>query len=109
MITLRRGKERHCVRCRKQEVWYTFYPQDQTDPLANGFGAVEVLNENRLRPGAGVASYPKQKAEIVTYVHEGALAQEDSTGRSGVVYAGEFQCMTNGRSVRHSERNASQA
>ena len=45
---------------------------------------------------------------IVTYVLKGALAQEDSTGRSGVIRAGEFQCMTTGCRVRHSERNASQ-
>ena len=40
---------------------------------------------------------------------KGELAQEDSTGHSGVIRAGEFQRMTTGCSVSHSERNASQA
>ena len=109
MIALHRAKERHHIRRRKQEVWLTFCPQDRMDPLADGFGALEALDENRLPPGAGVAPHPRQEAEIVTYVLKGALAQEDSTGRSGVIQAGEFQRMTAGRRVRHSERNASQA
>ncbi len=50
---------------------------------------------------------PSQEAEIVTYVYRGALAQEDSTGTSGVVHAGEFQRMTIGRGIRHKETNAS--
>ncbi|MDD5306805.1 MAG: pirin family protein [Deltaproteobacteria bacterium] len=108
MITLRRAMERHHVRRRKQEVWLTFFPQDRTDPLADGFGALETLDESRLSPGAIVAPRLRHEAEIVTHVLAGSLAQGDSTGWSGVIHAGEFQRMTTGRSVRHSERNASQ-
>jgi hypothetical protein len=109
MITLRRAKDRHYVRLRKQESWQTFDPQDRTDPLAGGFGALEAFSENRLPPGAGVAAYPHREGEIVTCLLRGALAQEDSTGRSGVIRVDEFQCMTTGNRVRHKERNASQA
>jgi redox-sensitive bicupin YhaK (pirin superfamily) len=107
MITLRRAKERHHDRQRKQEVWLTFYPSDPADPLADGFGSLELLDEDRLPPGAGVSPRPAHDAEIVTYVREGALAYEDSLGRSGVIPAGEFHRMTAGRGVHHSERNAS--
>jgi hypothetical protein len=106
MITLRRANERHHDRRRKQEVWHTFHP-DRADALAGGFGALEVLDEDRLPPGAGVPRHPHLDAEIVTYVREGALAHEDSMGRSGIVQAGEFQRMTAGRGIRHSETNAS--
>jgi redox-sensitive bicupin YhaK (pirin superfamily) len=107
MITLRRAEERHHDRRRKQEVWLTFYPQDRADPLAEGFGTLEILNEDRLPPGAGVPRRPHHDAEIVTYVREGALAYEDSIGCSGVTHAGEFQRMTIGRGIRHNETNAS--
>jgi redox-sensitive bicupin YhaK (pirin superfamily) len=40
-------------------------------------------------------------------VREGALAYEDSKGRSVVVCAGEFQRMTPGRGIRSHETNAS--
>ena len=61
----------------------------------------------RLPPGAVSTDRPRQGAEIVTYIFKGSLAQEDSTGSSGVVHAGEFQRMTAGRSIRHKETNAS--
>jgi redox-sensitive bicupin YhaK (pirin superfamily) len=107
MITLRRAKERHHDRRRKQDLWLTFYPQDRADPLADGFGPLELFNEDRLPPGAGVPRHPHHDAEIITYVREGALAHEDSMGRSGIIHAGEFQRMTAGRGIRHSETNAS--
>jgi redox-sensitive bicupin YhaK (pirin superfamily) len=107
MITLRRAMERHHDRHRKQDVWHTFYSADRADTLAGGFGALEVLDEDRLPPGADVPRHARRDAEIVTYVREGALAYDDSMGRSGVVHAGEFQRMTTGDGIRHSETNAS--
>lgn len=108
MITLRRANERHHSRRHKRNVWFTFYPQDRTDPLADGFGALATLNEDRLPPGASVPLHPARDAEIITYVIEGALAQKDSMSCcSGVIRAGEFQHMSAGHGSRHSERNAS--
>lgn len=107
MITIRRANERHYDRRRKQEVWHTFPPQDRAGAHSGSFGALEILDEYRLRPGASVPRHPLHDAEIVTYVREGALAYEDSLGFSGVIQAGEFQRMTAGRGLRHSETNAS--
>jgi redox-sensitive bicupin YhaK (pirin superfamily) len=107
MITLRRAKDRHRDQRRKREVWLTFEPQDRADPLADGFGTLEIFSEDRLGPGASALGRPRHDAEIITYVREGALAYEDSTGQSGVIHAGEFQRMTASRRVRHSETNAS--
>ena len=107
MITLRRAKERQHQRHRRQETWLTFSPHDLASPLVDGFGTLEILTEDRLLPGAGVPRRPHNHAEIVTYVREGALAYEDSMGRSGVIHAGEFQRMTPGRGIHHSQTNAS--
>ena len=109
MIALRRGGERHYDRSSKREVWLTFNRQDPTDPLADGFGALEILNETRLSPGAGVPRHPLQDAEIITYVRAGALAFEDSRGQSGVIPAGEFQCVSAGRALRYRDTNASRS
>jgi len=54
-----------------------------------------------------VPFHPCRDAEVVTYVFEGALAYEDSTGRSGVTCAGEFQRRATAPSIRHREKNAS--
>lgn len=109
MITLRRDKQRRHARRRGQDIWLTFDSQDRADPLADGFGNLEILNEDCLPAGAGsgVPLHRHHDAEIVTYVREGALAYEDSAGRSGVIQTGEFQRMTAGRGIRHSESNAS--
>ena len=109
MITLRRAQERQLLRCRKQQVWQTFGPPDGSGLLTGGFGGLESLDEHLLPPGAVSAAHPRQEAEIVTFVFRGALAQEDSSGRSGVVCAGEFQRMTIGRGMRHKETNASRS
>ena len=107
MITPRRAQERHHDQRREQQVWQTFCPRDRGVQLAGGLVGLEGFSENRLPPGAVSAAHPRQEAEIVTYIYKGALAQEDSTGSSGVVHAGEFQRMTIGRGIRHKETNAS--
>lgn len=107
MIVLRRNSERRYVQRGKQDCWLTFYPREPAGPCTDEFGVLAGLNEIRTPPGAGSGSYPAEEAEIVTYVHRGALAQEDSTGASGVVHAGEFQRMNIGCGIRHKETNAS--
>ncbi|MDP1829201.1 MAG: pirin family protein [Archangium sp.] len=102
MISIRKSQQRPADRRRKQEVWNTFDP----DAPVKGARTPERLNEDWLPPGAGF-SHHHHDGEMVTYVHEGALAYEDSMGRSGIIQAGEFQRMTVQRSLRHSETNAS--
>jgi hypothetical protein len=107
MLTLRRGIQRRQKRHREQVVWLTFYPQDGPIRLADGFGALVILDEGLLPPGPGVLLGARGDAEMVTYVREGALGYRDSTGRSGVLLAGEFQWAACGRGVRHRQSNAS--
>lgn len=109
MIRLRRSEERDHDGRRRQEVWSTFHRRDSASSPADGFGALEILDEHHLPRGADVPRRPRRDAEIITYVHEGALAYEDSLGRSGVIHAGEFQRMSAGRGLRHREANASRA
>jgi redox-sensitive bicupin YhaK (pirin superfamily) len=108
MITLRSATQRHHLGEGDQHVWSTFHAADQTPSFVGGFGDVEALNEIQLPPGAVVIERPHGDAELVTYVHRGALAYQDSLGRSGVVYAGEFQRMTLGRAIKHRQANASE-
>lgn len=107
MITLRRSEERHHIRRRRHELWLTFHSPDRGDLLADGFGALEILTEEILPPGAAVPRLTHRDADIVSYVHEGALAHDDGTGQTGIICAGEFERRTAGRSARRSETNAS--
>jgi redox-sensitive bicupin YhaK (pirin superfamily) len=107
MIHVRRAEARRHDRRHHREVWRTFDPRDRTHPIAGGFGALELLDEDRLPPRAPVPQQPRGDAEIVTYVREGAVAYEDSTGCSGVIRAGEFQRLAAVHGLRHGQANAS--
>jgi redox-sensitive bicupin YhaK (pirin superfamily) len=77
------------------------------DPDRMGFGAMRVLNDDHIAPGAGFPTHPHRDMEIVTVPLKGALAHKDSTGGEGIIHAGEVQYMSAGRGVEHSEFNAS--
>jgi redox-sensitive bicupin YhaK (pirin superfamily) len=88
MITLRKADERHHWRRHERDDRSTFYPMGRVDPLADGFGALATLDEDRLPPAASVPLHSAHEAEIITYVLEGALAQKDSMSCcTGVIHA----------------------
>lgn len=107
MITLRRAKARHYERSKRHEVWLTFHAPAGSAPFAGGFAALEELDEDRIAPGSGILHHVPHDADVVTYVHQGTLAHGDSRGRSGLIRAGEFQCLSGGHGLRQSDTNPS--
>jgi quercetin 2,3-dioxygenase len=107
MMVVRRAQERRHDRSGNANSWLTFDSRAQADPLARGFNGLQVLSESRLPPGRASLPHPHRDAEIITYVLDGALAYDDSLGRSGVLNAGEFRRMTAGQGVICAEINAS--
>ncbi|WP_208322243.1 pirin family protein [Mumia sp. ZJ430] len=86
---------------------HSFSYGDHYDPDNVAFGPLRAVNEERLDPGAGYASHQHSDVEIVTWVLDGALAHEDSTGTRGVIRPGEVQHVSARTGVEHTERNAS--
>ncbi len=77
------------------------------DPDNISFGPIIAINEEQVSPGAGYDAHHHADVEIVSWVLEGTLSHEDTTGHRGIIEPGTAQRLSAGTGVRHAEHNAS--
>ena len=86
---------------------FTFSFGNYYNPEHCGFQSLQVMNNDIIEPEGGFPMHPHKNAEIFTYVVAGELEHEDSTGNGARIKAGDFQYMSAGSGIYHSERNPS--
>ena len=75
------------------------------DPERVHFGALRVLNDDRIMGGSGFDTHPHEDMEIITIPLSGEVKHQDSTGANGVIKTGDVQVMSAGTGIAHSEFN----
>lgn len=109
MIKLIPAKSRGLSRYRWLDSFHSFSFAHYYDPARMGVSHLRVLNEDTVEPGRGFGTHPHKNMEIISYVLEGTIKHKDSEGNKSTLQAGEFQLMSAGRGIDHSEYNASDA
>lgn len=107
MITVRKAHERGRANFGWLDSRHTFSFGSYYDPQHMGFSELRVINDDIVQPGEGFDTHGHRDMEIISYVLEGSIAHKDSEGNVKILPAGEFQLMSAGSGIYHSEYNAS--
>lgn len=107
MITIRHANDRGRANFGWLDSKHTFSFGSYYDPEHMGFSALRVINDDIVSPSAGFDTHGHRDMEIISYVLEGEIAHKDSEGNIQTLPAGEFQLMSAGQGIYHSEFNAS--
>jgi len=104
-IKIRKAKDRGHGNYGWLNTYHTFSFGEFHDPEHMGFRTLRVINDDTVKPGMGFEAHRHRDMEIITYVIDGALEHKDSAGNGSVITQGDFQKMTAGSGIEHSEFN----
>jgi redox-sensitive bicupin YhaK (pirin superfamily) len=107
MLLSRKSKDRG----KSERIWLTSYHSfsfgEYYDENHMGFRALRVINEDTVAPSRGFPPHSHDNMEILTYIIQGELQHQDSTGSKVIIKQGDVQLMSAGSGITHSEYNAS--
>jgi len=106
-LTIRRANDRFHSNHGWLDAYHTFSFAGHDHPDHRGFETLRVINQDTISPGQGFGTHPHRSMEIFTYIISGELRHQDSLGNGRTIKAGEFQYMSAGHGVEHSEFNPS--
>jgi hypothetical protein len=88
------------------KTFHTFSFANYYDGKYDSFGALRVINEDRVKPSTGFGTHSHSEFEIFSYVVAGELEHKDSMGNLEILKRGDLQMTSAGTGIRHSEKCA---
>lgn len=107
MISIRESNSRGQANFGWLDSRHTFSFGQYYDPQQMGVSALRVINDDKVAPSAGFSTHGHSNMEIISLVTQGEMIHKDSEGNLQHLPAGEFQLMSAGAGIMHSEYNAS--
>ena len=105
MLRIRKSEERGATKIDWLDSKHTFSFGDYHDQRHIGYGALRVINEDKVKPSAGFNMHRHHNMEIISYVLDGVLEHKDSIGTGSIIAPGDVQRMSAGTGITHSEFN----
>ncbi|EJB8432372.1 pirin family protein [Acinetobacter baumannii] len=102
---LHRSEDRGHVKAGWLESYHSFSFGSWYNPKYMGVSALRVINDDRIDAHNGFGTHSHDNMEILTCVLDGAISHRDTMGNEGQIKAGEWQLMSAGTGVAHSEIN----
>lgn len=84
---------------------HTFSFANYYNPERVHFGALRVLNDDKVDGGKGFGTHPHDNMEIISIPLAGDLEHKDSMGNVAVIKEGDVQVLSAGTGIFHSEYN----
>ena len=102
---LHRSEDRGHVKMAWLDTKHSFSFGSWHNPKYMGVSVLRVINDDKIDAHKGFCTHPHDNMEILTCVLDGTISHKDSMGNAGGISAGEWQLMSAGTGVQHSEVN----